>query len=85
MRLLGSIPVCLNFVCCVDICCRFPCVIRIWVSFPFDKKLELLAAPEVAVFGDSFYFVFFRAFYEVWRWPCVVGPMRSCFLIRGEQ
>jgi hypothetical protein len=84
MRFFGSIPVRLDFVCCVEVCCGFPCVIRIGVSFPFDQELELLAASEVAVLGNSFYFVFFRAFYEVWRWSCVVRSMRSCFLIGGE-
>jgi hypothetical protein len=84
MRFLGPIPVRLDFFCCMDIRCGFPGVVCIWISFPFDEKLELLAAPEVAVLGDSFYFVFFCSFYKVWRWPCVVGPMRSCLVIRAE-
>jgi hypothetical protein len=85
MCLLGSGPIGLDLFCGAQICCGLPCVVAVRVALPFDEILELLCSPKVAVFGDPLYLIFFFAFYEVWRWLCVVWTMRSGLEVRGEE
>ena len=85
MRLLCPVPVGLDGFRSMEIGCGLPCVIAVWIALPFDQVLELPAAPVVPVVCDAFYFIFLCAFHQVWRGPCVVRSMRSCFMIGSEQ
>ena len=63
----------------------FPRVVRFRVPLPFDKVLQLLRSPEVAVVPDLFHFEFHFSFYHVRRGPRVVDPVFCRLAIRSQQ
>ena len=63
----------------------FPCVICIGIALPLDKILELSFTSKVTVINDGLDFVLLDVFYEVRRWPRVVGPVFRGFTIRGQE
>jgi hypothetical protein len=69
---------------CVHLVSRFPRVIRIGVTLPMDEVLEGLCTSVEAVINDVLDLIFCFSFYEVRRWPRVVGSVGRVFVIGGE-
>ena len=69
----------------LDVVSWFPGVIAFWVSFPFDKVLQLFSPPLTSVAADGLDLVLFFVVDKV-RWRSrEVFSVFFCFYVRGQE
>jgi hypothetical protein len=64
---------------------RFPGVISCRVPSPTDQVLQLAPLSEEPMPHDHLDLVFFISVHHFRGWPMEIGPVLTCFAIRGQQ